>query len=144
MRNTRRADRVSEAIREVVATFLAEGGGAKDPRITGLVTVTGVDITSDLRHAKVFVSVLGTESEKAATFDGLQSVAGHLRSQIAKTLQLRVAPQIAFKVDESVAHAARIESLLEQIKNETPARDDGPASAEDAGPPTSNDEERQP
>lgn len=107
-------------------------------------TVTGVDITSDLRHAKVFVSVLGTESEKAATFDGLQSVAGHLRSQIAKTLQLRVAPQIAFKVDESVAHAARIESLLEQIKNETPARDDGPASAEDAGPPTSNDEERQP
>ncbi|HUR92522.1 MAG TPA: 30S ribosome-binding factor RbfA [Gemmatimonadaceae bacterium] len=134
MRNTRRADRVSEAIREVVATFLAEGGGAKDPRITGLVTVTGVDITSDLRHAKVFVSVLGTDSEKAATFDGLSSVAGHLRSQIAKTLQLRVAPQITFKVDESVAHAARIESLLEQIKNETPARDSEP----------SDDEERQP
>ncbi|MBA3580410.1 MAG: 30S ribosome-binding factor RbfA [Gemmatimonadaceae bacterium] len=130
MRNTRRADRVSEAIREVVATFLAEGGGAKDPRITGLVTVTGVDITSDLRHAKVFVSVLGTETEKAATFDGLNSVAGHLRSQIAKALQLRVAPQITFKVDESVAHAARIESLLEQIKHDTPARAD--------------DEERQP
>lgn len=140
MRNTRRADRVSEAIREVVATFLAEGGGAKDPRITGLVTVTGVDITSDLRHAKVFVSVLGTDTEKAATFEGLSSVAGHLRSQIAKTLQLRNAPQITFKVDESVAHAARIESLLEQIKNETPAREEA-ATGGDAGAETSDDDE---
>lgn len=90
--------------------------------------MTGVDVTSDLRHAKVFVSVLGTETEKAATFDGLNSVAVHLRSQIAKTLQLRVAPAIAFKVDESVAHAARIESLLEQIKNEAPVREDLPGS----------------
>ena len=103
--------------------------------------MTGVDITSDLRHAKVFVSVLGTESEKAATFEGLSSVAGHLRSQIAKTLQLRVAPQITFKVDESVAHAARIESLLEQIKHETPVREE-PSAGGDAGP-TSDDEERQ-
>jgi len=140
VRNTRRADRVSEAIREVVATFLAEGGGAKDPRITGLVTVTGVDITSDLRHAKVFVSVLGTDTEKAATFEGLSSVAGHLRSQIAKTLQLRNAPQITFKVDESVAHAARIESLLEQIKNETPAREEASAGG-DAGAETSDEDE---
>lgn len=104
--------------------------------------MTGVDITSDLRHAKVFVSVLGTDTEKAATFEGLDSIAGHLRSQIARTLQLRVAPQITFKVDESVAHAARIESLLEQIKNETPIRED-PAGG-DAGAETSDDEEPQP
>ena len=102
--------------------------------------MTGVDITSDLRHAKVFVSVLGTDTEKAATFEGLSSVAGHLRSQIAKTLQLRVAPQITFKVDESVAHAARIESLLEQIKNETPAREE-PSTGGDGGAGTSNDNE---
>lgn len=105
-------------------------------------TVTGVDVTSDLRHAKVFVSVLGTETEKAATFEGLDSIAGHLRSQIARTLQLRVAPQIAFKVDESVAHAARIESLLEQIKNETPIRE--AAAGDEAGAETSDDQERQP
>ena len=123
-----------------MATFLAEGGGAKDPRITGLVTVTGVDITSDLRHAKVFVSVLGTESEKAATFEGLNSVAGHLRSQIGKTLQLRNTPQIVFKVDESVAHAARIESLLEQIKHETPVREDASGGAgQDARGPDDED-----
>ena len=103
--------------------------------------MTGVDITSDLRHAKVFVSVLGTDTEKAATFEGLSSVAGHLRSQIAKTLQLRVAPQITFKVDESVAHAARIESLLEQIKNETPTREDSSSSG-DAGPASGDNEPR--
>ena len=102
--------------------------------------MTGVDITSDLRHAKVFVSVLGTDTEKTATFEGLSSVAGHLRSQIAKTLQLRVAPQITFKVDESVAHAARIESLLEQIKNETPAREET-STGGDAGAGTSDDNE---
>ena len=105
--------------------------------------MTGVDITSDLRHAKVFVSVLGTESEKAATFEGLNSVAGHLRSQIGKTLQLRNTPQITFKVDESVAHAARIESLLEQIKNETPVRGDPPSEGE-AAPDASDDEPRRP
>lgn len=105
--------------------------------------MTGVDITSDLRHAKVFVSVLGTDTEKAATFEGLDSIAGHLRSQIARTLQLRVAPQITFKVDESVAHAARIESLLEQIKNEAPIREE-PAAGGDAGAETSDDEEPQP
>lgn len=104
-------------------------------------TVTGVDVTSDLRHAKVFVSVLGTETEKAATFEGLDSIAGHLRSQIARTLQLRVAPQITFKVDESVAHAARIESLLEQIKNETPIREEAAGGA--AGAETSDDDEPQ-
>lgn len=105
--------------------------------------MTGVDVTSDLRHAKVFVSVLGTDSEKAATFEGLDSIAGHLRSQIARTLQLRNAPQITFKVDESVAHAARIESLLEQIKNETPVRDDASAASGDEAR-TSTDEERKP
>lgn len=105
--------------------------------------MTGVDITSDLRHARVFVSVLGTESEKAATFEGLNSVAGHLRSQIGKTLQLRNTPQITFKVDESVAHAARIESLLEQIKHETPVREDPPSEGE-AAPEASDDEQRRP
>ncbi|MEO5588072.1 MAG: 30S ribosome-binding factor RbfA [Gemmatimonadaceae bacterium] len=110
MRINRRADRVGEAIREEIATFLTES--AKDPRIVGFVTVTGVDLTSDLRHAKVFVSVMGTDAEKKATFEGLDSAATHLRSRVGKALQLRVAPEIQFRADESVARAARIESLL--------------------------------
>src|SRR5438094_956616 len=114
----RRSDRVAEAIREEVATFLAED--AKDPRITGLVTVTGVEITRDLRHAKVFVSVMGSETERASTFDGLASAATHLRSRIGRALRLRLAPEIAFRPDESVAHAAHIEDLLARIKEAQP------------------------
>lgn len=111
---TRRPDRVAEGIREEVATFLAEG--AKDPRIVGFVTVTGCEVTRDLRHAKVFVSVLGSEPDRAATFEGLASAAAHLRARVGRALRLRVAPAIEFRNDESVARAARIETLLSQVK----------------------------
>lgn len=118
----RRPDRVAEAIREEVAMFLAEG--VKDPRVTGLVTVTGVDVTRDLRHARIFVSIMGTDEEKVATQEGLRSLAGHLRSRVARTLRLRVAPELEFVLDASIAHAARIESLLAQIKEGTLAPPD--------------------
>ncbi len=121
--NNRRSDRVAEAIREEVATFLREG--AKDPRLVAMVTVTGVDVTRDLRHAKVFVSMLGTEAERAASVDALASMTSHLRSRIARALRLRVAPEIAFTLDESVARAARIETLLAQVR-EPKNGDDGP------------------
>ena len=114
----RRADRVAEAIREEIATFLAED--AKDPRITRLVTVTGVEVTRDLRHAKVFVSVMGTDAERAQTFEGLASVALHLRSRVGRALRLRLAPEITFLPDQSIERAARIESLLAQIKSAQP------------------------
>jgi ribosome-binding factor A len=115
----RRPDRVAEAIREEVATFLAED--AKDPRIRGLVTVTGAEVTRDLRHAKVFVTVMGSEAEQAATFEGLASVAHHLRTRLGRALRLRVAPEVEFRQDRSVAYAARIESLLGQVKRDGPS-----------------------
>ena len=121
----RRADRVAEAIREEIATFLAEE--AKDPRITRLVTVTGVEVTRDLRHAKVFVSVMGTEPERAQTFEGLASVALHLRSRVGRALRLRLAPEITFLPDQSIERAARIESLLAQIKANQPPTPNGDA-----------------
>ena len=116
MADARRPDRVAEAIREQVATFLAEG--AKDPRIRGFVTVTAVEMTRDLRHANVFVSVMGDDEAIKATFEGLGSVAAHLRSMLGKTLRLRNAPEIHFKADESIARASRIEVLLAQVRNE--------------------------
>ena len=106
-----------------MATFLAEGGGVKDPRITGLVTVTGAEVTRDLRHAKVFVSILGSESERASTFEGLESAAGYLRSHLGRALHLRLAPEITFRHDDSVAYAARIESLLERVRQPAPSGD---------------------
>ncbi len=117
----RRGDRVAEAIREEVATFLSVD--VKDPRVTGLVTVTGCEVTRDLRHAKVYVSIMGTDVERAATLEGLASVATHLRSRVGRALQLRLAPEITFKPDESIARAARIEDLLAQIKDSQPAGD---------------------
>lgn len=112
--DSRRPDRVAAAMREEIATFLAEG--AKDPRLKGLVTITAVDVTRDLRHAKVFVSVMGTDEEKRSTMEGLASLAAHLRSRIGRALRLRVAPEIEFRDDPSVARAARIETLLSQLK----------------------------
>jgi ribosome-binding factor A len=99
-----------------VATFLTDS--AKDPRIVGFVTVTGAEVTPDLRHARVFVSVLGSETEKQATFEGLESAASHLRSRVGRELQLRVAPEIQFREDDTIARAARIESLLADVKKQ--------------------------
>ena len=115
--HNRRPDRVAEAIREEVATFLNQD--VKDPRVVGLVTVTGVDVSRDLRVATVYVSILGSDSERTATADGLASVASHLRARVGRALRLRVAPDIVFKPDESIARAARIESLLSQLKNDS-------------------------
>jgi ribosome-binding factor A len=123
MADSRRADRVAEAIREEVATFLREG--AKDPRLVALVTVTAVEVTRDLRQARVFVSMMGSDTERAASLQALESMTGHLRSRLAKTLRLRVAPEIVFRLDESVARAARIETLLAQVRDNKPD-DDGP------------------
>jgi ribosome-binding factor A len=119
----RRSERVAEGIREEVATFLAED--AKDPRIVGLVTVTGVDVTRDLRHAKVFVSILGSDEERQATLEGLDSAASHLRSRIGRALRLRVAPEITFRYDESIARAAKIEALLAELREPPPSGNDG-------------------
>lgn len=83
--------------------------------------MTGAEVTPDLRHARVYVSVLGSDSEKAATFHGLESVASHLRSRVARQLQLRVAPDIQFREDDTVARAARIESLLADVKKQDAA-----------------------
>jgi ribosome-binding factor A len=120
MAENRRPDRLAEAIREEVARFLNQN--VKDPRITGMVTVTGVEVTRDLRTAKVFVSLLG-DGDRAKIFEGLDSLAGHLRARLGKSLGLRSAPEILFRHDESVARAARIDALLAQIKETRPESD---------------------
>jgi len=131
-----RSDRVAAAMREEIATFLAND--VKDPRILGLVTVTAVEVSRDLRHAKVFVSVLGSDSQRKATFEGLDAVAGHLRGRVGRALRLRVAPEFEFKNDESIAHAAHIEQLLAQVRKDLPP--ESPASTPPADSPKSHDE----
>ena len=119
-------------MREEIATFLAND--IKDPRILGLVTVTAVEVTRDLRHAKVYVSVLGSEAQRAATFEGLNGVAAHLRGRVGRALRLRAAPEIEFRNDESIAHAAHIEQLLAQVRRDLPDQAaDTPTPAKDEG-----------
>jgi ribosome-binding factor A len=113
-RDTRRPDRVGEAVREEIAAFLA--GGVKDPRVVGLVTVTAVEMSRDLAQANVFVSIYGSESDRELTMAGLESVATALRGRVGRALHLRIAPHITFRQDESIARASRIETLLASLK----------------------------
>jgi ribosome-binding factor A len=134
MGEPRRPDRVAAAIREEVASFLAEG--AKDPRIRAFVTVTGVEATRDLRHANVYVSLMGDEADCEATLEGLRSVAAHLRPRVGRALRLRNAPELHFKVDESVARASRIETILADLRRARDAAgDDADDAAADAAQP---------
>lgn len=110
---------MAAAVREEVATILAEG--VRDPRVTGLVTVTGVEMSRDLAHANVFVSVYADEAARNATIEGLNTVAPLMRARVGRALRLRLAPAISFRLDDSVAYAARIETLLNSVR--TPAAD---------------------
>ena len=122
-RDSRRSDRVAAAIREEVASYLTTG--VKDPRIIGLVTVTGVDLTSDLRHARVYVSVLAGEGDDTSgTIDALNNVGHRLKGEVGRALRLRLAPELEFRRDDTVAKASRIESLLAQLHDERTQHDD--------------------
>jgi ribosome-binding factor A len=105
-----RMRRVNEAVREVVSARIAEG--LRDPRI-GFVTVTAVETSPDLRHARVFVSVLGSDQERAATLAGLDSAHGVLQQSVATELRLKRTPSLQFVFDESIDRGMRITELLD-------------------------------
>ena len=104
-----RMRRVNEAVREVVSARLAEG--LRDPRI-GFVTVTSVDTSPDLRQARVYVSVLGDEEQRAATMAGLESAHGVLQLAVARELRMKHTPTLEFLFDESIQRGMRITELL--------------------------------
>ncbi len=110
----RRPQRVAEAIREVIAPFLQTE--LRDPRITGLVTVTAVRVTPDLKHAIVGVAIHGDEAERARTLEGLESAAGLARHEVARKLTLKTVPAIAFEIDRGVDYATRIEAVLASLR----------------------------
>ena len=106
-----RMRRVDEAVREVLSDAIAKD--LKDPRI-GFVTVTAVNTSRDLRHARVYVSVLGDDRERAATLDGLRSAHGFLQGAIASQLNLKHTPTLVFEYDETVDRAARLNELMRE------------------------------
>lgn len=133
-RDTRRPDRVAEAVREEIATLIAEG--VKDPRVTGFVTVTAVEMSRDLANALVYVSILSPEPERSRTLEGLQGAASGMRSRIGRALRLRLAPSITFRLDESVARAARIETLLNSVRPAAESADGAGGAEAPPGEPT--------
>jgi ribosome-binding factor A len=106
-----RMRRVGEAMREVLSDAITSE--LKDPRV-GFVTVTSVDTAPDLRQARVFVSVLGTDSERRRSLDGLRSAHGYLQRRVADQLHLKHTPTLDFVYDDTAERAQRIESLLER------------------------------
>jgi ribosome-binding factor A len=106
-----RMRRVNEAVREVLSGHITED--LKDPRI-GFVTVTGVDTSPDLRHARVYVSVLGSEEEKSEALEGLRSSAGFLQSKVGEQLRMKRTPTLEFRYDDSIDHGMRITELLDE------------------------------
>jgi len=105
-----RMRRVNEAVREVVSARLAEG--LRDPRI-GFVTVTSVETSPDLRQARVYVSVLGSDDERSATMAGLGSAHGVLQQAVARELRMKHTPTLEFIFDESIERGMRISELLD-------------------------------
>jgi ribosome-binding factor A len=108
---TERMRRVNEALREVIAAAIA--GELEDPRI-GFVTVTAVETSPDLRYARVFVSVLGDERDRANTLAGLTSSRGLVQATIAREMRLKRTPTLSFHYDEGPERGIRLSRLLEE------------------------------
>ncbi|HEY1593689.1 MAG TPA: 30S ribosome-binding factor RbfA [Solirubrobacteraceae bacterium] len=108
---TGRMRRVNEAMRAVLSDAISKD--LKDPRV-GFVTVTAVKTSSDLRHARVYVSVLGDEHARAESIEGLRSAHGFLQSRVASELTLKRTPELTFEYDDTVDNAARINELLRE------------------------------
>lgn len=108
-----RHDRVSETLKREIGNIIHTE--LKDPRL-GFITVTRVELTQDLRHAKVFFSVLGKEEEYKKTREALDSALGFIRRLIAQRIRLRLVPEISFQEDRSAEYSIRIQEALNEIK----------------------------
>jgi ribosome-binding factor A len=113
-----RLRRVDEAVRQVLSDALTQD--LKDPRV-GFVTVTGVKTSPDLRHARVYVSVLGTDAEREDSLDGLRSAHGFLQRRVAAELHIKNTPTLDFVYDDSVDRGMRMSELIDRVTGEDEA-----------------------
>jgi ribosome-binding factor A len=133
MMSLRRVQKAAEAIREVVSmAILAE---LKDPRVRD-VTVTYVEVSSDLRHAKVHVSVMGDETRQQLSLRGLQNAAGFLQAKIAERIDIRYTPRLSFLLDQGVKRSIAVAQILQQVlPPEKPPESAAEGSETDAAEP---------
>jgi ribosome-binding factor A len=113
-----RQDQLGELIAQELSDLIRTR--MKDPRI-GFASITDVNVSHDLRHAKVFVSVLGDEQEQRATLSGLNHASGFLRHELAQRMTIRHTPEIAFRLDESIARGTHVLDLINRVSASAPS-----------------------
>ncbi|MBN1504732.1 MAG: 30S ribosome-binding factor RbfA [Candidatus Eisenbacteria bacterium] len=118
--DSQRVARVGEVLRYELSELVRLR--VKDPRL-GFVTITHVEVSADLRHAKVHVSSLGTPEEASRSIEVLSGAAGFLRSELFKRVRLRFIPELSFKIDRSIEHSVRISQVLRELKDESERRE---------------------
>lgn len=106
-----RTKRIAEEIKKVISTMLISG--IKDPRINSMVSVTDVEVTSDLSYAYVYISILGGDEE--STLTGLRSAVNYIRREVSRNVKLRHTPQIIFKVDDSIKNGMYMDTLIKKV-----------------------------
>ena len=133
----RRVDRINGLLRQELSLLISRA--VKDPRMSGIISITHVDTSSDLRSARVFVSVLGDDAAKQSTLQGIQSASSFLRRELRDRLALRYVPFMKFELDESIADADRLFRVMDQLQ-EDPSETESPDVAQEpvVPPPSAN------
>ena len=111
-RNNNRMGRIDEEYRKELSQIISYD--LKNPNVTGMISVTKVKVTTDLKYAKVYVSILNSKNIKE-TMDGLKKSSGFIRSELAKRINLRNTPELIFEIDDSIEYGAKIDSMLKEI-----------------------------
>ncbi|NLJ41193.1 MAG: 30S ribosome-binding factor RbfA [Clostridiales bacterium] len=117
-----RIDRISEEIKKAVSRIIRDS--VKDPRVAQMVSVLRAEVSGDLRHAKIFVSVLGDESERVSTMEGLTRAAGYIRKELGRGLSLRYTPELNFQLDTSIEYSVDISKKIMEVNRQQEATDD--------------------
>ncbi|NLT96038.1 MAG: 30S ribosome-binding factor RbfA [Clostridia bacterium] len=117
-----RSNRISEEIKRELANIIHME--LKDPRVKGLLSITDVKVTGDLRYAEVFVSFYGNKEEQKEVLETLKKAAGFIRTELGKRVRLRFVPELLFKPDNSLEHGAKISAILSKINREEEANND--------------------
>lgn len=117
-----RSERIAEEIKRSVSQTI--NNDLKDPRINGLISVTKVKVTRDLRYAKIFISLFGEENTKDEVFEVLKKAKGYIRRELASNLRIKFVPEISFKLDESMEYGAHIQKLLNEVSRQEQENED--------------------
>ena len=117
-----RSDRVQVQLKREISKILHED--LRDPRI-GFVTVMRIDLTGDLRYAKIYFSVLGDDAKQESSVEGIESAAGYIRRLIGERLKLKFVPELSFRLDKSIEYSVNLEKTFERLRNEQKNNQDG-------------------